>query len=450
MRRSDLSAGALLLGLGLCFAWFPFALAAKYCVDIIALGYSLAKTLLFLAFLATLALCHGRLGKNLSPRLPRIFAVALLAMSALSLGQYLWYCSKFQLQPTYWTAMVRDGLWSMSRLDHFHTSKAMLSSLPVALALKTDVGYAFGAVFPQWLLLAQLALFLGLIGLCFGSCLQILAEKPWGQSISFVLASFVLVKCVVDGGPLIAEVWAALPFFSYALWGRRAALLAAGCCALYAGSLFAWKPGAVSVCAALLVSILALATPLVMKRSPAAGLALLLLVLSLPLLRWKLDPQYLREPYALNTMVYGQQPLQAGWTLHFVSSERFNGQGLVKIVEQTEDPASRRFLTDAELLRDSTPKELCAQLGLELPRKPVSWYHGPVRVEAEVLYFDSQTIPTLKSPLLSAASISQNGESTTLTLDLKPGVNRDLAIGMLGPHLSLVKSFTLSYPEPER
>ena len=163
--------GAVALLIAGCLFSTLFGLGVKYVVDIIALGHSLAKTLLFLLFVFFLSLLV-KWWPPVSARWSYRFAALLPVLFVGNLIQYLWYCRSYELNVNDWSAVIRDGFWTMSRLDHTHTAKAMLSALPKQLAETTDVGYAFGAIFPQPLLWLQLVLFLLTIGACTLSCVH--------------------------------------------------------------------------------------------------------------------------------------------------------------------------------------------------------------------------------------------------------------------------------------
>jgi len=435
----------VLLLLGSVFS-LPFGLLTKYVVDIIALGYSMSKTVLLLGFGLVLALLVER---PLPLKVTWQFPLALALMMLFNLTQFLWYCHRFQLHPPDWTAMVRNGLWSMSRLDHFHTSKAMLSSLPTSLAYKTDVGYAFGAVFPNWLLLGQFACFGGLVVLCVLACLQVLKSRPKGESISFVLASFVLIKCAVDGGPLVPEFWVALPFVCAVNWGRKGLAWSAGGTLIYTISLFFWKWRAPFVLLyGILPSLLLIGAPWLSQKHRRAAAGCLLLALLSPLARWWLDPISRIQPFALNTMVYAGSRLESGWLIHVVSPREIvlADRAQADVVEQLYDPSSGHFFVELALKKTTNPYTLCRDLGLELSRKPLSWYNGRVVVTSDVLFLQGQLDEVLASPLVLSSKVESSGRYTRLTLEMRPGVNRDLGISVLGPKLSVVRNFQMSYP----
>jgi hypothetical protein len=441
-------AGLLLLILVGSLLFRPFGFLCKYVVDTLALGYSFAKTWLLLCFGVLLAVGQERM-PPLSKRWPVVFASLLTLMQVVNLAQYLWYCRSYGVNPNSWTALVRDGFWTMSRLEHFHTSKAMLSALPTELALKTDVGYAFGALFPRWFLAAQFVLFCGLLVCCLGACLQMLQRSPTGTGVSFALASFVLVKCVADGGPLVPEVWAALPVFCGVLWGKRGFLSALGGTILYGFTLLLWKEGAFMILLfGLLPAALLLSAPKVADSRRKVALGLMVLALLSPLLAWKFDPRSRLQPSALNTVIYGSQVIEKGWRIHIVSP-RAIGEGtsdLLRVVGQLQDSASGHYLVEADVTDSTDPGELCHDLDLELVRHPISWYHGEVRVESEVVVLEGTLEEILESPLITSRQVDIEAGVTKLTLHLRPGVNRDLAVSMLGPKLSLVKNFRLFYP----
>ena len=136
--------GAVALLIAGCLFSTLFGLGVKYVVDIIALGHSLAKTLLFLLFVFFLSLLV-KWWPPVSARWSYRFAALLPVLFVGNLIQYLWYCRSYELNVNDWSAVIRDGFWTMSRLDHTHTAKAMLSALPKQLAETTDVGYALAS-----------------------------------------------------------------------------------------------------------------------------------------------------------------------------------------------------------------------------------------------------------------------------------------------------------------
>ena len=444
MSRSTLMGGAVALLIAGCLFSTLFGLGVKYVVDIIALGHSLAKTLLFLLFVFFLSLLV-KWWPPVSARWSYRFAALLPVLFVGNLIQYLWYCRSYELNVNDWSAVIRDGFWTMSRLDHTHTAKAMLSALPKQLAETTDVGYAFGAIFPQPLLWLQLVLFLLTIGACTLSCVHWLRNERPGRSVSFVLCSFVLVKCLIDGGLLIPEVWAAVPVFCGLLFGRRGWMVGGGATLLYAGSMFFWKTGASDIVALdLLPGFVALSTPLLWARNRIVGIVALACVIVSPAARYQLVPDSRFRPHAVNTIVYAGEPLKAGWKVYIVSV------GRVAPLPGPFTPESELFqsetgycLTTVTLTADTTPLELSSLLGLEVARRPVSWYQGPVEVAARVQLREGEWNEILDQPVVESHQL----DGDRVRLRMIPGVNRDMAISVLGPHLSVVDDFRFSYPE---
>lgn len=447
MSRSSkwaLALGLLLLGSA---AWLPLGLAVKYVVDIVAVGHSLAKSLLFLAFL--LVLC---LGVNKAPTIPAKTTDAfLLLVSALLVGnlaEYLWYCQRYGQSPEEWSAVVRDGFWTMSRLDHTHTAKAMLSSLPTNLAVKTDVGYAFGALLPVPLLWMHLLLFSLCLLLCTAACVRWLRNEPNSRAVAFVLTSFVLVKCAIDGGLLIPEVWAAFPVMAWLRSGRKGTWVASAATVAYLISLTLWKEAATAIILLdWLPGLLALSSPLLFRRSRVLGASALALALLSPVLRFQAVPSSRFHPYALSTAYYGTRPLQKGWTVHIVSPHKLPGAPqLLKVEAELPAPVGGYYLTDATLLKDTTPLELARELKLQLVRRPVSWYHEPPQVRCRVSVLRGDLQQVLNSPLV----VKHENRGEELSLTFRPGVNRDLAVSLLGPHLTVVHSFNLSFADSRK
>lgn len=435
----------------LCALLEPLALLVKYAVDFISIGHSFAKSALLLAFLALLAFGLEHAPK-LSVRSLRVFSILLLASHLSSLVQYLWYCHSYELNPMSWSATVEQGVWSLSRPDHIHTAKSCLSFLPSVLALTTDVGHSFGALFPTWIILSQFLGILTLILSCYLACIYILQQRSWGEAASFVLASFVLVKNAVDGGPLTPEVWAAFPLYVFLLkpkWGRFVPVSLTG---IYGICLLLFKQGAFEVLifkwAPALVVLLA---PILWQRLGASVIVLLWLTLSAPVLQCQWRPYVKLQPHALSTILYAREPLRAGWNLKIVSPHSLKPIDCDFIVVQDEvkDSASGLYLVSVELQQDSTPYSLCSALELELVRWPISWYPGRVLVEAEVLYLRGTPEATLSSPLIIESRTEEKSDKTSLRLVLRPGVNYGLALSLLGPELSVVSRLELSYPDNE-
>jgi hypothetical protein len=447
MSRSTVMAFVSVMLVVGCVSWLPFGLAVKYLVDLVALGHSLAKTILLLLFVLALSLLVKWV-PEVSSRWAYRFAWLLPLFFLANLGQYLWYCSRFGIEANGWSAVVRDGFWSMSRLDHTHTAKAMLSSLPTWLATKTDVGYALGAVFPQPVLWAQLGLFLLTIGLCMLSCVYRLRNDSVGRATSFVLTSFVLVKCLVDGGVLIPEVWAAAPVFAGLVFGRKGVVVCGLLALAYLGSLFFWKPGALAIIFLdWLPALLMLSAPLVWERSHRAALALCLVVLWAPVARYQLVPESRFRPHSLNTAAYIWQDLKQDWKVYIVSNGRLSVPSTEFHVEsELFNDATGYCLTTITLTTDITVLDLSQALGLESVRRPISWYQGPVQVKAKALVLDGSVQEILSSPLIKSSD--QRGD--TLELLFVPGVNKDLAVSALGPHLTVVHDFVLSYPDSSK
>ena len=439
------STGLVLLSgalLGLCATGTSFGLVVKYLVDIIALGHSLAKTFLFLLFVLTLSLFLKWL-PELSSRWKYRFAGVLPFFFVANFVQYVWYCRHFGLKVNGWSAVVKNGYWSMSRLDHIHTAKAMLSGLPTWLAIKTDVGYSIGAVFWAPLLWLQLTVFLLTLVVCFLACVQRLQSDSAGRAVSYVLASFVLMKCLVDGGVLTPEVWAAAPVFAGIGFGRRGLAVVGPLTVTFLSSLIFWKAGALSLIVLdWLPALLALSLPLVFERRPRLAVVIGLLVLVSPVARYGLIESSRFRPHALNTAAYAWTSLEKGWKLHIVSFGKLKKRENLRISSESLNEKTGFCLTEATLLADTTVFELCQDLDLETVRRPVSWYPGLVRVTAKVQVLEGSLEEILDSPLIN----SWRYEGDALQLDLRSGVNKDLAVSLLGPRLSIVHDFVLSYP----
>lgn len=429
-----------------CLGWAPFGLLVKGLVDLVALGHSLAKTLLLLLFILVLSLLVKRKG-SVSDVWTRRFALLLPVLFLANLIQYLWYCNKFGIAPIGWSAVVEGGYWTMSRLDHTHTAKAMLSPLPGWLATRTDVGHSLGALFPKPLLWLQLVLFLLVIALAgFTSVHQLKNDTP-GRATSYVLASFVLVKCLVDGGLLIPEVWAAVPVFSYLVFGRDGLKMGTSLSLVYAGSLFFWKPGAPAIVLLdWLPALVALFVPVVWERSKSLSLALLLLVLTTPFIRYYAVPSSRFRPHALNTAAYSYESLKQGWRVYIASPRRLPRAGLLDIESEVMASQTGFYLTQGTLTADTTPMELCRTFGLEVVRRPISWYHGPVQVESRTVVLKGSLDAVADSPLVTSFQQEQDKVSVLF----RPGVNRDLAMAALGSGLVVLHDFRLSYPKAGR
>ena len=448
MKRSYLIVLGIGLGMVSCKFSFALAMALKYLVDTIALGHSLSKTLILLVFLAALALGVEHWPK-VGDRVLKLFPALLLLGHLFTFLQYLWYCRRYDLDPLHWSAVVQREIWSMTRPDHIHTAKSCLSFLPKFFAYKTDVGHSFGALFPSWVSALQLFGVLVLIIACYLACLNILQNRSWGQAGSFVLCSFVLVKNVLDGGPWIPEVWAALPIFLFVLYGRKTVLASVPLVALYLASMPFWKTGALFIVLLnWLPALLMLLLPLLLQRKAVSALFVAVLVLLAPPVRDQLVPSASFQPYALSTINYGRESLKAGWTLDIISPRSLGPEpsAQISVVKEIADPASGLYLTEVRLLQDSTPYSLCSDLDLEPARWPISWYPGRVKVEADVLYLEGDHQSTLRSPLILDSKVQKAGKTMHLTLELKRGSNRGLAISLLGPKLSIVSRLNLSYP----
>ena len=256
---------------------------------------------------------------------------------------------------------------------------------------------------------------------------------------------FVLVKCLIDGGLLIPEVWAAVPVFCGLLFGRRGWMVGGGATLLYAGSMFFWKTGASDIVALdLLPGFVALSTPLLWARNRIVGIVALACVIVSPAARYQLVPDSRFRPHAVNTIVYAGEPLKAGWKVYIVSV------GRVAPLPGPFTPESELFqsetgycLTTVTLTADTTPLELSSLLGLEVARRPVSWYQGPVEVAARVQLREGEWNEILDQPVVESHQL----DGDRVRLRMIPGVNRDMAISVLGPHLSVVDDFRFSYPE---
>ena len=143
-------------------------------------------------------------------------------------------------------------------------------------------------------------------------------------------------------------------------------------------------------------------------------------------------------------MVYAGEKLKAGWRVYIVSV------GRIAPLSGPFTPESELYrsetgycLTTVTLTSDTTPLQLSNLLGMEVARRPVSWYQGPVQVAARVQLLEGEWNEILEQPIVKTHQL----DGDRVRLRLIPGVNRDLAISILGPRLSVVDDFRFSYPE---
>ena len=434
----------LALALALCLVSPTWSLLCKNAVDLIALGHSPAKTIAFLAFLLSVSLAsRTRLPTPYDRTLP-VLSLSLLTCGTFSLSEYLWYCKRFGLVAADGSSVMRDGYWSSTSLVHIHTSKVLLSPLFGGLAHVTDAGYPFAPLFPQWLILLHLVLFLAVLALSWLGALWAFRQRSPGQALALTLAIFALAKNTVDGGPLSPEVWSALPIYVGVWRGRKPAIAATALLLLYPLALSApysaifWR---------IPCNVLVLALPLIFERvswKGWVGLALVACSLYLsPLLMRRLVPDFGWQPYALNLLIYGRLPLAAGqkvWLL-VTPAEEARAAASLPILERT--PCGPFLLLRAKLVGATTPLELCHQLRLPISRRPITWYVGDMEFQAQARAVDGPLQPALDSPLVRDSVVDQAGEFTRYRLHLAPGVNDNSALALLGPQLTVLREVRL-------
>lgn len=438
-----------LFALWLTFQSNFFLLVCKLVVDSFAISLSGAKVrLLFLSLslLSLLMIFPPLWSKKWTPA----FLVGLALLYCLPVAEHLYFCQKTDLPILPRTVCLSDGMMSATRLQHIHESKVALATLFDYTGQSFEMGRSFLAVFPAGLRWCHAALFL-LVSIAGFLCAQGYARRGrlWA-SISFALVTFSMVKNSVDGGPLDTQTLAAFPFFLHFLGysAKRGAIISLSLLGLnfvLSGIAYFWVDAWRFATATIVFAL-----PLLWSRAHAsrkyllgclAGMSLLVL---LPALQYLQVVENNRLPTTPSVLRYAFQPLEEGWTVTLISGHDLSGV-LTKdsTVEETHVGDQVR-MSRVKLLRRSTPLELCDVYRLNITRRPVEWYQGPVYMVIE----GHQPLPEDRSWRTSPLVTGYLEEENRLVLEMYPGGTINTATDAFGPSLYGAETFRLQYEKP--
>lgn len=438
-----------LFALWLTFQSNLFLLVCKLVVDSFAISLSGAKVrllLLSLGLLSFLMLFPPLWNKKWTPA----FLLGLALLYCLPVAEHLYFCHKTDLPLVPRTVCLSEGMMSATRLQHIHESKVALATLFDYTGQSFEMGRSFLPVFPAGLRWFHAALFL-IVSVAGFLCAQGYARRGslW-SSLSFVLVTFTMVKNSVDGGPLDTQTLAAFPFFLYFLGysARRGAALSLGLLGLnfvLSGPAYFWVDAWRFATAAIVFAL-----PLLWGRAHTsrkylfglvAGLAILIL---LPGLQYFQAVENNRLPTTPSVLRYAFQPLEAGWTVTLISAADLS-QVPTKDYEVTEQRVGDQVrMSRVKLLRPSTPLELCDIYGLNITRRPVEWYQGPVYMVIE----GSQPLPRERAWRESPLITGYLEEEKRLVLEMYPGGGINTATDAFGSSLYGAEVFRLQYDKP--
>jgi len=208
----------------LCLYSEAFSLAVKFFVDVFAVSRSGTKTYLLCVYLMCFGLAPAGIAawsSGVRRRLVPILGLLLVALLGLGLYEYLVLVDRMGLAVDYPAIFVFNGDVASSELYHNHVSKMPLSILLYPLLSGTflyefESGFVFLEHFSWALLFGHAGLYMAyLASLWLASLLAGQLCARW--FLVYVLASFTLMKNVLDGGLFYFETSVALVFFVPAL-----------------------------------------------------------------------------------------------------------------------------------------------------------------------------------------------------------------------------------------
>jgi len=433
-----------------------FLLLIKTAVDAFAIGQGGAKVKLVLLYFLALALT-SRLPILWSRRWDRVLPIGLVGLHFVSLAEHVYYCRLTGLAVVARTVCFFDGLYSASRLQHAHASKAVLSTLVGQAGQSFDAGLPFVEIFPTWWLWCHSVLFSVVAMVGFAAAHKAQKERPFGPFLCYALVVFTLLKNSLDGGPLDSQTIAAIPYF-VALSGyeRGKGLgLAGGLLAVtlsLSGMEFAgydlWR---------LFSALIFFAIPLVGqwawdRPGLKAWLAVLALVCPLllgPALLYRGHFRTPRLPNSAATLHYGLEKLEKGWTVSLVSQGPLGEVpvelGRIKDVRR----GHRVVLSRLQLERDTTPIELCDTFSLNLFRRPVVWYQSPTYAVIEGPMPLPGSESWKESEFVTGFLRDETEGSHRLVLELAVGSGVNVAADALGRESYAAEFFGLLYEKPD-
>ncbi len=421
--------------------------ACKFFCDSFVVGYSAAKTLLFLGWLLLLMILR------LVPLPSRSWmeggCIGLLGCSYLmTLVEYFWYCAQVGIEPwTRWSAPAVNGSYSFNTPGHLHVSKGLTSSLLYFSngGDKVDVGYPFLPLFPSWWTFLHLILFTGALVLS----LPLIRERSFrlgaGSFFCFAASFYCLFKCAIDGGPFSQPFLLGVAPVLYYLWGKRPALLAAPWLLLGLILRFAWEEGiadyeilhGLAICAVLFTPP---ATEYLWIRRPRAaalcGLAGLSYLMVSPFLEYHYIPWTRWQPRAVARYFYGTHTLPKGIEFSLVTHRELQPHPKYTSVEVFQ--GRRLRLHRLKALEETSPLEVCESADLGLARLPLVIHPRRTYWQVRGVLFDEWPSNWPDSDLVIDYRWKTEGREITLELEMRPGSNLTALLDSLPPGLMLL------------
>jgi hypothetical protein len=428
-------------------------------VDSFAIGHGGAKVKLVLLYFLGLVALSG-LPSPWHRKWNIWLPAGLAILHLVALAEHVAYCMKSGVPIIARTICLYHGLNSPSRLQHTHSSKAVISTILTYTGEGFDAGHPYLAIFPSWWLWLHTALFLGVAMMGVLVVHKAQKEMRFGEFLSLALVVFTLVKNGLDGGPLDTQTIAAIPYFAVLMgFHRKTGFALTGVLLLttlgLSGTEFAfydiWRFSSATLCFGM---------PLLIQRArghgdPKSWVVVLLAVLPLilaPAVQYRGHFPTPRLPNSAVTIKYGLERLQKGWVISLVSKGELPnvGSSLFRVKEVRR--GHRMWVTRVELLRDTTPFELCDLLSLNVFRQHVGWYQEP----AYVTIRGPMKLPASKtwrqSELVTGYLEDTVGDEERLVLELCVGGKTNAASDALGTELYVARTMALHYrkPSPEK
>lgn len=448
---------AALLGLMTLMYFSPRVMVGtRFVLNQFAFSESAAKALLLLLFLTVLSGLHPfkavwRTSWN------RWFTGCLVFLYGMTAAEYVYYCRVFGLPLNRRSVLIFDGLHTSTRPEHMHNGKAILSALIPYQGQGFDLGAPFQSVYPNWVLWPQGCLFVLLSAA--SVCLVHRYQKRWTpeRALFLALGLFALVKGVVDGGPFELSNAGRLALMSVVLLKGQTRNRVFGMALFLSVLAFFLEShkGLGYNFLRLFIAVLGLGLPLLFERVRLRGRATdvvgfilaLVFFLGVPLLQYHLYSYHRSTASPAGAWVYGGTSLKAGWTVHVVSRGELPSTDVARVLSSQK--ANQLQVTQLQLMRDTTPFELCRLFRLNIMRSPIVWYQKPGYVVISGRFSMPDPAGWLKNSLvLRYAFFSHKGE-TSLVLELVPGAQTNVACDLLPSGPFAASRVDLTYTKPQ-
>ncbi len=249
-----------------CLVWHDAAVVAHAAINVFATGRTGVKTIIFLAYaIVVLALFVASGSRKPSSTIAAYRAkiaatVGIIGAYALNLGLYLSFMLQYGFPLKAYSLIYNNGQMTSMQFLHNHISKGAIALFTYGLHIlptgASDDGRTLIGMLPSaWfaLLACLIALAIAALTACLVSQAPRLrnegAGKRWAYLALFTLSSFMVMKSMIDGGPLSFEAVVGSAFLILLLGdgSKRSKTIAASllssyivvCAALYIGGYFA-------------------------------------------------------------------------------------------------------------------------------------------------------------------------------------------------------------------